>query len=118
MRLASLGDVVGRVSFCRAIRPLIAQQGPTRKQAIDLQAAILAALRKRDGTTVVREGAPMRWQLLRISCRPYRLEGPPLRRPPKRGAFMTDFAIGEVVRLKSGGHGMTVQEATEDGTKC
>jgi uncharacterized protein YodC (DUF2158 family) len=28
---------------------------------------------------------------------------------------MTDFAIGEVVKLKSGGHEMTVQEITEDG---
>src|SRR5580700_5555729 len=31
---------------------------------------------------------------------------------------MTDFAIGEVVKLKSGGHEMTVQEITEDGAKC
>ena len=31
---------------------------------------------------------------------------------------MTDFAIGDVVKLKSGGHEMTVQEVTEDGTKC
>jgi len=30
---------------------------------------------------------------------------------------MTDFAIGEVVKLKSGGHEMTVQEITEDGAK-
>jgi hypothetical protein len=35
----------------------------TRKQAIDIQAAILAALRKRDGGTVVGEGAPARWRL-------------------------------------------------------
>jgi uncharacterized protein YodC (DUF2158 family) len=35
-----------------------------------------------------------------------------------RGALMTDFAIGEVVKLKSGGHEMTVQEITEDGAKC
>jgi hypothetical protein len=35
----------------------------TRKQAIDLQAAILAALRKRDGKTVVGDGAPARWRL-------------------------------------------------------
>jgi uncharacterized protein YodC (DUF2158 family) len=34
-----------------------------------------------------------------------------------RGALMTDFAIGEVVKLKSGGHEMTVQEITEDGAK-
>lgn len=32
----------------------------TRKQAIDLQAAILAALRKRNGATVVGEGTPAR----------------------------------------------------------
>jgi uncharacterized protein YodC (DUF2158 family) len=31
---------------------------------------------------------------------------------------MTDFKIGEVVKLKSGGHEMTVQEITEDGAKC
>jgi hypothetical protein len=44
---------------------LVADNAPqaTRKQAIDLQAAILAALRKRDGATVVSEGAPARWKL-------------------------------------------------------
>jgi hypothetical protein len=44
---------------------LIADQAPqaTRKQAIDLQATILAALRKRDGVTVVGVGAPARWKL-------------------------------------------------------
>ena len=35
----------------------------TRKQAIDLQAAILAALRKRNGGTVTGEGAPAQWSL-------------------------------------------------------
>jgi hypothetical protein len=35
----------------------------TRKQAIDLQAAILAALRKRNGVSVIGVGAPARWQL-------------------------------------------------------
>jgi hypothetical protein len=35
----------------------------TRKQFIDLQAAVLAALRRRDGTMVVGEGAPARWRL-------------------------------------------------------
>jgi hypothetical protein len=36
----------------------------TRKQAIDLQAAIiLAALRKRNGGAVVGDGAPARWRL-------------------------------------------------------
>ena len=44
---------------------LVADKAPqaTRKQAIDLQAAILAALRKRNGGTVVGEGAPARWRL-------------------------------------------------------
>jgi hypothetical protein len=44
---------------------LIAGKAPqaTRKQAMDLQAAILAALRKRDGVTVVSEGTPARWRL-------------------------------------------------------
>jgi hypothetical protein len=44
---------------------LVADKAPqaTRKQAIDLQAAILAALRKRDGAMVVGEGAPARWSL-------------------------------------------------------
>jgi hypothetical protein len=35
----------------------------TRKQFMDLTAAIHAALRKRDGVTVVSEGAPARWKL-------------------------------------------------------
>src|SRR3984893_7057392 len=44
---------------------LMADKAPqgTRKQAIDLQAAILAAMRKRNGGTVVGEGAPARWKL-------------------------------------------------------
>jgi len=44
---------------------LIADKAPqaTRKQAIDIQAAILAALRKRDGETVIGEGSPARWRL-------------------------------------------------------
>jgi hypothetical protein len=44
---------------------LIADKAPqaTPKQARDLQAAILAALRKRDGKTVVGDGVPARWQL-------------------------------------------------------
>jgi hypothetical protein len=47
---------------------LIAGKAPqaTRKQAIDLQAAILAALRKRDGLTVIGEGAPARWKLAAV----------------------------------------------------
>jgi hypothetical protein len=39
------------------------QPEPTRKQAIKLQVAILAALWKRDGGTVVGERAPARWKL-------------------------------------------------------
>jgi hypothetical protein len=44
---------------------LVADKAPqaTRKQAIDLRAAILAALRKRDGAVVVGEGAPARLRL-------------------------------------------------------
>jgi hypothetical protein len=44
---------------------LVADKAPqaTRKQAIDLQAAILAALRKRNGAMVVGVGAPARWKL-------------------------------------------------------
>jgi hypothetical protein len=44
---------------------LIAGKAPqaTRKQAVDLQAAILAALRKRDGGTIIGEGSPARWKL-------------------------------------------------------
>jgi hypothetical protein len=44
---------------------LIADKAPqaSRKQAIDIQAAILAALRKRDGGMVVSEGSPARWKL-------------------------------------------------------
>jgi hypothetical protein len=36
---------------------------PAWKQAVDLQAAILVALRKRNGGMVVGEGAPARWRL-------------------------------------------------------
>lgn len=36
---------------------------PTRKQAATLQAAILAALRKRNGGIVVGDGAPAKWTL-------------------------------------------------------
>jgi hypothetical protein len=48
--------------ICRA---LLAGKTPeaTRKQEINLQAAILAALRKRDGATLIGEGAPARWRL-------------------------------------------------------
>jgi uncharacterized protein YodC (DUF2158 family) len=31
---------------------------------------------------------------------------------------MTDLIVGEVVKLKSGGHDMTVQEVTEDAIAC
>jgi len=45
---------------------LIADKAPeaTRKQAKDLQAAIIAALRKRNGQMVVGEGAPAKWALI------------------------------------------------------
>jgi hypothetical protein len=44
---------------------LIADKAPTatRKQAIDIQAAILASMRKRDGGTVLGEGSPARRRL-------------------------------------------------------
>src|ERR1700694_4087287 len=35
----------------------------TRKQFKDMQAAVLAALRKRDGAIVVSDGAPAHWRL-------------------------------------------------------
>jgi hypothetical protein len=35
----------------------------SRKQSKDLQAAILTALRKRDGAMVIGDGAPARWRL-------------------------------------------------------
>jgi hypothetical protein len=38
--------------------------GATRHQAIVLQAAILAILRRRNGGAVVGEGAPARWRLI------------------------------------------------------
>jgi hypothetical protein len=48
--------------ICQA---LLAGKTPaaTRKQENNLQAAILAALRKRNGGTVVGEGSPARWAL-------------------------------------------------------
>ncbi|WP_159011507.1 hypothetical protein [Bradyrhizobium sp. S69] len=50
--------------ICKA---LLAGKSPaaTGKQENNLQAAILAALRKRDGGPVVGEGAPARWALKR-----------------------------------------------------
>ena len=44
---------------------LVADKAPqaTRKQFKDLQAAFLAALRKRDGAMVVSAGAPAHWRL-------------------------------------------------------
>ena len=44
---------------------LAADKAPeaSRKQSKDLQAAILAALRKRDGAMVVGVGVPARWSL-------------------------------------------------------
>jgi hypothetical protein len=48
---------------------LIAGRTPpaTRKQARDLQAAVLAALRKRKGGAVVGEGSPARWKLKEVA---------------------------------------------------
>jgi hypothetical protein len=45
---------------------LIAEKAPqaTRKQAIDIQAAILAALRKRNGAMVIGGGSPAQWRLV------------------------------------------------------
>ena len=50
---------------CCIFKALLAGQSPaaTRKQENNLQAAILAALRKRDGGAVVGEGYPARWRL-------------------------------------------------------
>jgi hypothetical protein len=56
----------GRPMTAREITDaLIAEKAPaaTRKQAIDIQAAILASLRKRVGKTVAGEGSPARWAL-------------------------------------------------------
>ena len=36
---------------------------PTRQQAINVQAAILAALQKRDGEMVIGSGTPTKWTL-------------------------------------------------------
>jgi hypothetical protein len=48
---------------------LLAEKAPqaTRKQAIDLQAAVLAALRKRNGAAVIGEGSPTEWTLSKMS---------------------------------------------------
>jgi hypothetical protein len=62
------GAVVSHLNLniCRATNPLLPRRGQsqtTRKQAIDLQAAILVALRKRNGGTVTDIGAQARWVL-------------------------------------------------------
>jgi hypothetical protein len=91
----SLGSSAGRCSGARWTHPddsagdcgsLGSRQGPqaTRKQAMDLQAANLAALRRRDGQTVVSEGAPARWRLK---------EG---RQPHTSLAFGGRFALGRL----------------------
>src|SRR6266851_6541604 len=60
-------DVLRRASAPMTAREiadtLIAGKAPqaTRKQAIDLHAAILVALRKRNGGAVIGESAPLRW---------------------------------------------------------
>jgi hypothetical protein len=56
----------GRPMTCRKITDAVLEgknPKPTRKQEIDVQAAIHVALRKRDGTTVVGEGTPTKWRL-------------------------------------------------------
>jgi hypothetical protein len=47
------------------VEALIAEKAvlANRQQFVDLQAAVLTALRRRSGQTVVGEGAPARWQL-------------------------------------------------------
>jgi hypothetical protein len=40
---------------------------PTRKQVATVQAAVLAALRKRNGSAVVGEGAPAQWRLKEVA---------------------------------------------------
>ena len=53
------------VDVLRRADALVADKAPqaTRKQFKDLQAAVLAALRKRDGAMVVSAGAPAHWRL-------------------------------------------------------
>jgi hypothetical protein len=69
-------DVLRRAGTPMTVREiadaLIADKAPqaTRKQAIDLQAAILSGLRKRDGATVVSAGAPARWRLKEAPTEP------------------------------------------------
>lgn len=57
----------GKPMTCREITDAVLDgktPKPTRKQEIDVQAAILGALRKRDGGMVVGEGSPAKWQLV------------------------------------------------------
>jgi hypothetical protein len=56
----------GRPMTCREITDAVLEgktPKPTRKQEIDVQAAIHVALRKRIGGMVVGEGTPIRWRL-------------------------------------------------------
>lgn len=55
-----------RPMTCREITDAVLEgktPQPSRKQAINIQAAILAALRARDGKAVVGEGSPALWKL-------------------------------------------------------
>jgi len=67
--LRSTIDVLRRAQAPMTVREitdaLLAGKTPeaTRKQAINVQAAILVALRKRNGATVIGVGAPARWRL-------------------------------------------------------
>ena len=61
----TLRKASGPITADDICKGLLAGKTPvaTRKQANNLQAAILAALRKRKGGTVIAEGFPQRWQL-------------------------------------------------------
>ena len=64
--LRSAVDVLRRAGSpmtARGIAEALIADKATRKHAVDLQTAILVALRKRNGGMVVGEGAPARWRL-------------------------------------------------------
>jgi hypothetical protein len=64
----AVGNCAGRFQQVReALGDVLCPVLHTRKQAIDLQAAILAALQKRDGAMVVGEGSPARVHLRVVS---------------------------------------------------
>jgi hypothetical protein len=63
--LDTLRRATGPMTADDICKALLAGKSPsaTRKQENNLQAAILAALRKRNGGAVVGEGVPARWRL-------------------------------------------------------